>query len=110
MDRLRLRRKNTKVAPDKYREEIQKIKAYIALNNVYGVDLNPTAVELGKLSLWLNVIHKDMQTPFFGYRLGVGNAVCNEEAQSGTGCRSARSSRSAESTPEPRLDPGLRFS
>lgn len=67
--------KNTKVAPDKYREEIQKIKAYIALNNVYGVDLNPTAVELGKLSLWLNVIHKDMQTPFFGYRLGVGNAV-----------------------------------
>lgn len=63
------------VDPDKYREEIQKIKAYIALNNVYGVDLNPTAIELGKLSLWLNVIHKDMQTPFFGYRLGVGNAV-----------------------------------
>ncbi|MCM4156178.1 hypothetical protein [Gramella sp. AN32] len=67
--------KKEKVAPDKYREELQKIKAYIALNNVYGVDLNPTAVELGKLSLWLNVIHKDMQTPFFGYRLGVGNAV-----------------------------------
>jgi hypothetical protein len=64
-----------KVAPDKYREERQKVKAYIALNNVYGVDLNPTAVELGKLSLWLNVIHQDMQTPFFGYRLGVGNAV-----------------------------------
>lgn len=63
------------VDPNKYQEEIQKIKAYIALNNVYGVDLNPTAIELGKLSLWLNVIHKDMQTPFFGYRLGVGNAV-----------------------------------
>lgn len=63
------------VDPNKYREELQKIKAYIALNNVYGVDINPTAVELGKLSLWLNVIHKDMQTPFFGYRLGVGNAV-----------------------------------
>lgn len=64
-----------KIEPDKYREELQKIKAYIALNNIYGVDLNPTAIELGKLSLWLNVIHKDMQTPFFGYRLGVGNAV-----------------------------------
>lgn len=63
------------VDPNRYQEEIQKIKAYIALNNVYGVDLNPTAIELGKLSLWLNVIHKDMQTPFFGYRLGVGNAV-----------------------------------
>lgn len=66
---------NRKVDPNKYQEEIQKIKAYIALNNVYGVDLNPTAIELGKLSLWLNVIHRDMQTPFFGYRLGVGNAV-----------------------------------
>lgn len=64
-----------KVAPDQFREELQKVKAYIALNNVYGVDLNPTAVELGKLSLWLNVIHKEMHTPFFGYRLGVGNAV-----------------------------------
>lgn len=63
------------VDPNQYQQQIQKIKAYIALNNVYGVDLNPTAVELGKLSLWLNVIHKDMQTPFFGYRLGVGNAV-----------------------------------
>jgi len=63
------------VDPNKYREELQKIKTYIALNNVYGVDINPTAVELGKLSLWLNVIHRDMQTPFFGYRLGVGNAV-----------------------------------
>ena len=39
------------------------------------MDLNPTAVELGKLSLWLNVIHKDMETPFFAHRLGVGNAV-----------------------------------
>lgn len=64
-----------KVSPDKYREETQKVKTYIALNNVYGVDINPTAIELGKLSLWLNVIHKDMQTPFFGYRLGTGNAV-----------------------------------
>ncbi len=64
-----------RVAPDQYREELQKVKAYIALHNVYGVDLNPTAVELGKLSLWLNVIHRDMETPFFAHRLGVGNAV-----------------------------------
>lgn len=66
---------NKRVDPDKYQEEIQKVKAYIALNNVYGVDINATAIELGKLSLWLNVIHRDMQTPFFGYKLGVGNAV-----------------------------------
>lgn len=64
-----------RVAPDLFKEELQKVKAYIATNNVYGVDLNPTAIELGKLSLWLNVIHKDMETPFFSNRLAVGNAV-----------------------------------
>lgn len=68
-------RKEWRVEPDKFKEELQKVKAYIATNNVYGVDLNPTAVELGKLSLWLNVIHKDMETPFFSNRLAVGNAV-----------------------------------
>lgn len=64
-----------KINPSHYREELQKVKAFIATHNVYGVDLNPTAVELGKLSLWLNVIHRDMEMPFFGYRLGCGNAV-----------------------------------
>lgn len=64
-----------RVEPDKFKEELQKVKAYIATNNVYGVDLNPTAIELGKLSLWLNVIHKDMETPFFSNRICVGNAV-----------------------------------
>ncbi len=67
--------KNWRVQPDHYRDELQKVKAYIATHNVYGVDLNPTAIELGKLSLWLNVIHKDMETPFFANRLAVGNAV-----------------------------------
>ena len=66
---------NKRVSPDLYKEELQKVKAYIATNNTYGVDLNPTAIELGKLSLWLNVIHKDMETPFFSNRLAVGNAV-----------------------------------
>ncbi|MDI6402745.1 hypothetical protein QLX67_12125, partial [Balneolaceae bacterium ANBcel3] len=66
---------NRRVKPDHYREELQKVKAYIAANNVYGVDINPTAIELGKLSLWLNGIHRDMETPFFANRLAVGNAV-----------------------------------
>lgn len=66
---------NWRISPDQYRDELQKVKAYIATHNVYGVDLNPTAIELGKLSLWLNVIHKDMETPFFANRLAVGNAV-----------------------------------
>jgi hypothetical protein len=64
-----------KVPAKDYQDQLQRVKAYIATNNVYGVDINPTAIELGKLSLWLNVIHKDMEVPYFGYRLGVGNAV-----------------------------------
>ena len=67
--------KSWRIQPDKYRDELQRVKAFIATHNVYGVDLNPTAIELGKLSLWLNVIHKDMETPFFANRLAVGNAV-----------------------------------
>ena len=67
--------KSWRIQPDKYRDELQRVKAFIATHNVYGVDLNPTAIELGKLSLWLNVIHKDMETPFFANRICVGNAV-----------------------------------
>lgn len=64
-----------RIAPGEYQTEKQKVKCYLAIHGVYGVDLNPTAIELGKLSLWLNVIHAGMETPFFGYQLGHGNAV-----------------------------------
>jgi hypothetical protein len=70
-----VRKERKRIVPGKYIDELQKVKAYIAANNVYGVDLNPTAVELGKLSLWLNCMHRNMETPFFAHRLGVGNAV-----------------------------------
>lgn len=63
------------VDPLQYPNELQKVKAFIATSNVYGVDLNATAIELGKLSLWLNVMHKDMEVPFFSNRLAEGNAV-----------------------------------
>ena len=66
---------NEAIDPLEFPNELQKVKAFIATNNVYGVDLNATALELGKLSLWLNVIHKDMETPFFSNRIAQGNAV-----------------------------------
>jgi hypothetical protein len=70
-----VRKGGKRVIPGQYNDEIQKVKAFIASHNVYGVDINPTAIELGKLSLWLNCMHRDMETPFFAHRLGVGNAV-----------------------------------
>lgn len=72
---FRKREVNVAIDPLQYPQELQKVKAFIATNNVYGVDLNATAIELGKLSLWLNVIHKDMDVPFFSNRLSQGNAV-----------------------------------
>ena len=71
----RQKERKEKISPQNYQDELQKVKAYIATKNIYGVDLNPTAIELGKLALWLNVMHKDMETPFFAHRLALGNAV-----------------------------------
>ncbi|WP_086719675.1 N-6 DNA methylase, partial [Streptomyces angustmyceticus] len=53
----------------------QKVKAYIALHNVYGIDLNPTGVELAEVSLWLNTMHPGMRAPWFGLHLRPGNSL-----------------------------------
>ncbi|XVS65514.1 class I SAM-dependent DNA methyltransferase [Actinosynnema sp. CA-299493] len=55
--------------------EKQKIKAYIALHNAYGVDLNATGVELAEVSLWLNTMHPGMRAPWFGLHLRRGNSL-----------------------------------
>jgi len=56
-------------------EELQKAKAYIALHNSYGVDLNATAVELAEISLWLNTMHPGMRAPWYGLHLRRGNSL-----------------------------------
>jgi hypothetical protein len=63
------------VKPELRQEELRKIKAYIALHNCYGVDLNSTAVELAEVSMWLNVMHRGMQSPWFGLHLREGNSL-----------------------------------
>ena len=71
-----------KIAHDKYTEELQRVKMYIADNNVFGIDLNPTAVELAEISLWLNAMFtweedKVRKTfiPWFGFQLENGNSL-----------------------------------
>lgn len=63
------------IDPEKYEEELQRVKAYIALHNSYGVDLNDTAIELAEVSLWLNVMHPGLQAPWFGLHLRRGNSL-----------------------------------
>jgi len=42
---------------------------------IYGVDLNPLAVELAKVSLWLTTISKDKPLSFLDHRLKQGNSL-----------------------------------
>ncbi|MCB1144033.1 MAG: hypothetical protein KDK54_17415 [Leptospiraceae bacterium] len=89
------------IEPENYENEKNRVKYYIAQNNVYGVDLNPMAVELGSLSLWLGTqyreggeseekrkkdkeekhrekereIRKNSGVPFFKFRLVNGNSL-----------------------------------
>ncbi|MET9398443.1 class I SAM-dependent DNA methyltransferase [Kitasatospora sp. NPDC002965] len=60
---------------ERYALELQRTKAYIALHNSYGVDLNSTAVELAEVSLWLNTMHPGMEAPWFGLHLRRGNSL-----------------------------------
>ena len=46
------------IEPGRFGDELRRVKHYITTRNVYGVDLNATAVELGALSLWLGSIHR----------------------------------------------------
>jgi len=64
-----------RIDPDKYPAESQRVKAYIALHQVYGVDLNATAVELAEISLWLDTMVSGLQAPWFGLRLRRGNSL-----------------------------------
>ena len=64
-----------KIDPEHYAEELQRVKAYIALHNVYGVDLNSTAVELAEVSLWLDTMAPGLKAPWFGLRLRPGNSL-----------------------------------
>ncbi|MEU7079801.1 class I SAM-dependent DNA methyltransferase [Streptomyces sp. NPDC046409] len=74
---LRRRQDETGRAIDteQYPVELQRAKAYIALHNSYGVDLNSTAVELAEVSLWLNTMHPGMEAPWFGLHLRRGNSL-----------------------------------
>lgn len=47
----------------------------IAQQCLYGVDLNPMAVQLGRLSVWLATLAPDRPLTFLDHRLRVGNSL-----------------------------------
>ena len=50
-------------------------KRRVAQSCIYGVDLNPLAVELAKLSLWLATVSKDKPLSFLDHHLRCGNSL-----------------------------------
>jgi len=84
---LQLKQKETgqKISHEDYTAERQQVKMFIADRNVYGVDLNPVAVELAEVSLWLNTMYgsKDGSAfvPWFGAQLACGNSLIGARRQ-----------------------------
>ncbi|NLC35347.1 MAG: class I SAM-dependent DNA methyltransferase [Alcaligenaceae bacterium] len=79
-----------RIPHEDYPQELQKVRMYMADRNVYGVDLNPVAVELAEVSLWLNAIYGETdeegrpqpaRVPWFGYQLFAGNSLIGARHQ-----------------------------
>lgn len=67
--------RNERIPQSQYLAEKQKVKMFLADNNVFGVDLNPIAVELAEVSLWLNALSADRFIPWLGLQLNCGNSL-----------------------------------
>jgi hypothetical protein len=79
-----------RIPHDEYPQELQMVRMVLADRNVFGVDLNPVAVELAEVSLWLNAIYGEAdgqgrplpaRVPWFGYQLFAGNSLIGARAQ-----------------------------
>ena len=66
---------------ERRQQELQKVKMLIADRNVYGIDLNPTAVELAEVSLWLNTIYQGGYVPWFRTQIVNGNSLIGARRQ-----------------------------
>ncbi len=64
-----------RIPQHEYKDKLQQVKMYLADNCVFGIDLNPVAVELAAISLWLNALSKDRFVPWFGLQLYCGNSL-----------------------------------
>jgi hypothetical protein len=56
-------------------ETLDEIKRRVVEHCIWGVDLNPLAVELAKLSLWLATASADKPLSFLDHRLRLGNSL-----------------------------------
>lgn len=57
------------------------VRSSVVRNCIHGVDLNPVAVELAKLVLWMQLFQPDKPFEFFDYNLQCGNSLIGVEKQ-----------------------------
>ncbi|MGK7875373.1 MAG: N-6 DNA methylase [Xenococcaceae cyanobacterium] len=74
-----------RIPHERYQLERQKVKMLLADRNVVGIDLNPIAVELAEVSIWLNCIYTPEREqafiPWFGNQLYCGNSLIGARRQ-----------------------------
>jgi len=63
------------INPDEVKKIINEHGRLIAEHCIYGVDLNPMAVELAKVSLWLATLSEGKPLSFLDHRLRCGNSL-----------------------------------
>ena len=56
-------------------QDVQWAKREVVRRCIYGVDLNPMAVELAKLSMWLSTVAANKPLTFLDHHLKVGNSL-----------------------------------
>lgn len=61
--------------------EQNQIRRDIAKECIYGVDVNPMAVELAKLSMWLETLAADQPLAFLDHHLCIGNSLIGADIE-----------------------------
>lgn len=61
---------------DGFEEKVKvRLRRYIVENCIYGVDINPMAVELARLSLWIETMDRSLPFEFLDHKIKVGNSL-----------------------------------
>jgi hypothetical protein len=90
------------INPEHRDEMVMWARRYVVERCIYGVDVNPLAVEMAKLSLWLTTLAKDRPFTFLDHALRCGDSLVGVDEE-----QLRRWSLSREKGQEIRLDAAL---
>ena len=61
---------------DEFEQRLKaRLKRHVVERCIYGVDLDPLAVELGRLALWIETMDRDLPFEFLDHKLKCGNSL-----------------------------------